>query len=358
MTAAARPAGATLERHGAVAPLAGEWDALVDRLGAGPFARPGWIEAWWRAFGRGRLEVLALRRAGELAAVLPLMRVWGALHSTANWHSPEFSVLARDEAAAEELGRAIVAGAPRSLRLSFVNADSAGLESLASAALDARYRLLVRTIERSPHIDLSGGWAAFESSRPRKLWREIRRRERRLESMGGLSIQVVEGPEGLDGALEETFRVEASGWKGQRATAIASSATTRRFYADVARWAAARGALRLAFLRVGNRPIAVDLSLEEGGVHHLLKTGFDPAFAAFGPGKLIRWKMIERAFAIGLTSYELLGSEEPWKAEWSSKQRVRLVFQAFSPGPPGRAEWAAYAFGRPLAKRLLSAMRR
>ena len=359
MIAVERVAGSvTIERHGAVGPLAEEWDALADRLRAGPFGRSGWIDAWWRAFGRGTLELLALRRAGELAALLPLMRVRGALLSPSNWHTPEFPLLVADTEAAEDLGRAIAAGSPRSLRLSFVSEADPGVEGIARALLPARYRLLVRTLERSPYLDLSPGWAAYESSRPRKLRAEIQRRERRLERLGAVSLDLVTAEERLDGALAEAFRVEASGWKGRRATAMSSSPSTRGFYEGVARWAAAQGLLRLAILRVGGRPVAVDFGLEEGGAHYLVKTGYDPEFASFGPGKLIRWRMIARAFSLGLERYELLGDEEPWKAEWSRGHRERLLFHAFAPGPLGRAEWAAYAFGRPLAKRVLAAARR
>jgi CelD/BcsL family acetyltransferase involved in cellulose biosynthesis len=51
---------AEIERHSE------RWDALADRAGAAPFLRPGWIAAWWRAFGRGRLEILTAGSGGRL----------------------------------------------------------------------------------------------------------------------------------------------------------------------------------------------------------------------------------------------------------------------------------------------------
>ena len=80
--------------------------------------------------------------------------------------------------------------------------------------------------------------------------------------------------------------MEGSGWKTR--TAIASRPDTRRFYRDVARWAAGRGWLRLGFLRLDGRALAFDFCLEHAGTHYLLKTGFDPAFRAYGPGMLMR----------------------------------------------------------------------
>src|SRR5215218_6273500 len=86
----------TIELHDAFAPLAAEWEELVDRTGAGPFSRPGWFEAFWEAFGHGRLEIAVLRRHGELAAVLPLVRRHGTRRSLTNWHTPEFEIPALD----------------------------------------------------------------------------------------------------------------------------------------------------------------------------------------------------------------------------------------------------------------------
>src|SRR5262249_41813831 len=56
------PPSVGVERHGDIGPLAREWEELADRVQAVPWVRPGWVAAWWRAFGKGALEVLAVRR--------------------------------------------------------------------------------------------------------------------------------------------------------------------------------------------------------------------------------------------------------------------------------------------------------
>ena len=50
--------------------LAEEWDSLADRVGAPPWARPGWVEAWWNAFGSGESS-LTTSSGGGIAGVLP-----------------------------------------------------------------------------------------------------------------------------------------------------------------------------------------------------------------------------------------------------------------------------------------------
>ena len=343
----------SLETHERLEPLAAEWDELVDRVRAVPWLRPGWIGAWWRAFGRGSLRVLAVRRGDELAGVLPLALHRGVLSSPTNWHTPEFGLVALEPEHREELARAAFGQRRRRVTLSFLERD-AGLREVEAAAAAAGYRTLVRVRERSPYVALDGSLDEYLGTLDRKHAKEIRRVRRRLEEQGEVAFEVEETAERLD----ELLRLEAVGWKGESETAIVSRPETLAFYRDVAAWAAASGTLRLAFLRLDGRPIAAELLVEEHGVLYDLKGGYDEAYRKLAPGNLIVGELIAHAFRRGLRSYELLGSDEPFKLAWTSRVRERLHFDAFSPRPAGAAEFAAQAYGRRLARRVLELARR
>jgi CelD/BcsL family acetyltransferase involved in cellulose biosynthesis len=242
--------------------------------------------------------------------------------------------------------------------LRFVDADGPTFAALADAAESTGYRLEVRTLERSPYVDVEGDWEAYEARLTSKKRTELRRRRRKLEGEGPLELEVVDGSERLDDLLEEGFAVEGAAWKAERGSAIRSQGATLRFYRAIARWASARGWLRLAFLRLSGRPLAFDFGIEHDAVHYLLKTGYDPAFRAYGPGALLRREMLSRAFASGLHTYEFLGADEPWKLEWTTTVRRRVAVQAFRRSPGGLAAWSAYAYGRPFAKSVLTRLGR
>jgi CelD/BcsL family acetyltransferase involved in cellulose biosynthesis len=99
---------------------------------------------------------------------------------------------------------------------------------------------------------------------------------------------------------------------------------------------------------------AVDLAVEEGERHYLLKTGYDPAVRHLAPGLLLRLAMLERAFSCGLRSYEFLGTDEPWKLAWTRTVRERVELQAFRPGVAGMVGWGSATYARPLAVRALA----
>jgi CelD/BcsL family acetyltransferase involved in cellulose biosynthesis len=339
------------EIHREIDVLAGEWDELADRLKAAPFLRPGWFTAWRRAFGTGRLEVIAARRGARLAAVAALERNRVVLRSPTNWHTPVWAPLAEDADALRATARAMVARAQPWLSLGFIDVGTEELEACRQAMSGCRTRIY--TLERSPFVALQGTWKEYERRLTAKRRSNLRRLQHRLEERGRVVFEVHDGRDDLGALLDEGFRVEASGWKGDRGTAIRSEPETRRFYEEVAAWAASRGSLRLAFLRLDGRALAFDFAIEEVGAHSLLKTGFDHAWRSFAPGVLLRQRMIERAFGQGLETYEFLGDATDWKLEWVDSTRERVALEAFRRTPAGTVGWAAWAYARPAFRRLL-----
>jgi CelD/BcsL family acetyltransferase involved in cellulose biosynthesis len=310
--------------------------------------------AWWRAFGADqRLEVLVLRRRGALAGVLPLRRHRSLTASLTNPESPHFDALGEDRDAVERMAEALLDEGDRHVFVEYLAAGGTGVSALRGAAARARYRVVERPLTRAPFVDTSGGWPEYRAGLSAKLLREVRRRRRLIAEEGELSLEVWQGATPVDDALQEHFELESLAWKGAAGTSILARAETRRFYTEIARWAAERGTLRVGFLRLDGRPIAADLSLEENGIHYLLKTGFDPSLRAFGPGIMMRHDMIARAFQEGLTSYEFLGTAEPWKLPWATGTRDSVHLHALSPTLRGYAAWAWIAHAKPLARRIL-----
>jgi CelD/BcsL family acetyltransferase involved in cellulose biosynthesis len=206
----------------------------------------------------------------------------------------------------------------------------------------------MESLRAAPYVAIDGDWDAYEAKLRRKFRSEIRRRRRRLEERGRLTLDVSDGKEKLDELLEEGFRVEGLGWKDAYGTSINSRPTARRFYTEVAHWASERGWLRLAFLRLDGRVLAFDYCLEYNKVHYLLKTGYDPAYGKFGPGMIIRHMMLARAFSERLNTYNFLGvgSDDVWKREWTNSHQERLFLRMFAPTLSGSLDQATFICGR------------
>lgn len=319
-------------------PLEAEWERLVARSGATPFHSLGWLRAWWSAFGRGRLMLVTLRDGSELVAGVPLQVSGRRLSSPTNWHTPVFGPVADSADSARQLLDYVFGLEHRSIDLSWLATDDQTLELAIASARGAGRLVSARRLARSPWIDLTGGWDDCERRLSRNRLKSVRRSRRRLEELGGVSLDVVEGGPGLERALEEAFRIETSGWKGSRGTAMVSRPETRRFYSEVARWAAGRGWLRLSFLRLDDNAAAFDLSLEHDGVRYSLKAGYQAELARSGPGVTLLHELLLESHREGVRRFELLPPEDEFKRSWTEHAGDRAWMRACAPSVAGRAE--------------------
>jgi CelD/BcsL family acetyltransferase involved in cellulose biosynthesis len=332
----------SVQGRAALDEVAAEWEALAERTGAAPFSYPGWLGIWNRAFAEGAPEVLTVRDGRRLVGVLPVLRSGRTLRSPTNDHSHHFGLLAEDEQAAAELAAALFSDGPEGVALDHLDATTSDLPTVRGAAEAAGQLVVSRPLAYNLLVRLDR-----DAALPARLTRDVERRRRRLEEHGAVSLEVDESA----GRLEEGLRLEGSGWKEAKRTAILSQPATASFYRKLAAWAEENGWLRVNFLCLDARPIAFQLALEQGGAHYFLKGGYDPDYHAHSPGKLLLHALLGRARERGLARFELLGDVEPWKLEWADTVRVRLSVRTFVRSARGLTGYAAQAYLRPLLRR-------
>jgi CelD/BcsL family acetyltransferase involved in cellulose biosynthesis len=341
------------------ADIEAEWDELALRLNAPPFIRPGWFRAWHDAFGDGNCEAMTVAEGGRLLGVAPIIESWTRLRAPVNYHTPFFTALGADDTVLRELSDALLARVNQRLEVRAIRTDDQLLAVLRSDASDRGMRVNERPMMRSPYVPIRGSWDDYERGLSKNLRKNLRRRRRRLEALGAATVTMHTGVEDLPRYLDEAFHVEAAGWKGAIGTAMKSRTETRQFYTEVAEWAAKSGDLRISFLRVGGKPIAVDYSLESGSVYYSLKTGYDARYREYGPGAELTRALIERAFEERLDRFALLGATDEFKRAWAGDNvREAIVFQAFAPGPLGTIDSLVQRHGRELATRARSRLLR
>ena len=313
-----------------------EWSELVMHTSASPFADPGWFEALASAFGRG-FGIVTARRNGGLVGVLPVEPTWRGIRSPTNDHTPEFELVAADAEAAEALVSFILAHASDRLGVGYLDADGPDARRWIRAARDQGYVVDIREIQESPFVDICryNCWEQYERSLSKNLRVDLRRRWRRLNESGDVSIDIASDALLIDRLLYEGFRLEGSDWKTARGTAIASRRATAEFYRQIGYWAADRGWLRLSFLRLDGSPIAFHFNVEANGVHYHLKGGYDPTYRQLSPGKVLHAELIRRAFGSGLDRFDFLGAAEPYKLQFADSRRSLIALNVFAGSPLG-----------------------
>jgi hypothetical protein len=133
-----------------------------------------------------------------------------------------------------------------------------------------------------------------------KARRNARRRREKLEEMGCLDYCTLDSAENREAWLREFLDLEASGWKGNEKTALASSAEHSAFFMDAGKRALERGAMFGSALRLDGRMIAGRISYRSGNGSYLFKHAYDEKFAAFAPGTLLELQTIENGLPDGV----------------------------------------------------------
>ncbi len=308
-----------------------------------------WAGAFAEAYGPDyELKVLVTVDGEDVTAIAPLATPRIGLGRLEFIGGSELSepmdFVYRDVDALDELAEG-VANLGRPMLLKRTEARSPIVASL-QHAYRRRTIFYSREVAPVPWIPLHDGWRDPESQLSSDRRSDIGRARRRAEQEGAVSAEVIAPqPDELPELLAEVYRVEAAGWKGRSGTALAYDDRLRAFFTAFAVRAADVGMLRLAFLRIGGLPAAVQLAVESGGRYWLLKVGYDEQFKRCSPGTLLMLETVRYAAARGLTAFELLGTVEPWTRMWKASERKCVAVRAY-PTSPGGLAVAALDAGR------------
>jgi CelD/BcsL family acetyltransferase involved in cellulose biosynthesis len=279
------------------------------------------------------------------------------LRSLTNAHSFRFQVLLRrgEESSIQAVWE-YLRRRPRPWRLIEFERFPTGFpadQALLRAARESGHPAGVWLGGISPYLPLRGTWEGYLASLKPKFRSNMRNRLKRLQGMGAIEYEVVTAAGECAAALNDAFAIEASGWKGEEKSAIASDAALEDFYTKWAALAAERGWLRLWFLKIGGRRVAFEYDVEYKGVLYCMKIGYDPALHPYSAGQILKAAVLARAFEQGLREYDFLGVMDEAKGDWTSEGRPFNWFYVYNGSIPSRLHHAFKFTVKPSLKRML-----
>jgi CelD/BcsL family acetyltransferase involved in cellulose biosynthesis len=187
-----------------------------------------------------------------------------------------------------------------------------------------------------PYLAVDGDWETYHATLSQKFRSNLRRRRARLHEHGDVSYRCVTAPPEVPEALVAGLSLEGSGWKDEAGSSIASDPVLVKFYESWAKEAASRGWLALSFLDVNGVPAAFDYSTCYNGRWYNMKIGYDPAWARYSLGQLLKEDILRRCFQGGVSEYDFLGVTNVSKEDWKPRQRGHDWLFVYAPHPFGR----------------------
>lgn len=345
----------------ALAKLAGEWNALADAHGEGlPFRTWEWTDAWLRWFPERRFavhddpEVLIFRGPdGAMVGVAPLVRtrrpgvgpalLRGVEFLGADPNVTEVRGILVDPAWEAAVYRGVVEHLARRRRWHWIGWRGVPERGAAEALLRGERAVPLAAGREAYRLPLTGTWEEFKSTRPRNLKESLRRCYNSLKRDGHVhALEVARTPAEVESAVERflalhAMRARADGLKEHGD--VFDSGASRGFLLDVCRLLAARDAVRVFQLRIGDQIVAARIGFAVGDTIYLYFSGFDPAWGRYSVMTTTVAEAIRWAIGAGYRFAHLSTGSDESKLRWRPE---RLVYQdgvEYAPRGARLARW-------------------
>jgi hypothetical protein len=269
--------------------LVAQWEALAaDAAEPNPFYEHWMLLPALQAFGDEDFRCVVVWDNGTLGAVFPmrLERRWRGtpVPALCSWRHRNMVLctpLIRAASAAKCISALLQSGLAPVVEFDLVAAGGFFFGALAEAASGGGCPWVVTdAYARALLVRGSDPRSRFNSN----MKNNLRRWESRLRARGTLSAVRLAPGDDIDAWREEFLRLEASGWKGEAGTALASREEDRRFAVEVFAEAFRRDRLLITGLNLDGRPLARHVVLTAGEGAVTFKIAYDETHAKCAPG--------------------------------------------------------------------------
>lgn len=324
--------------------LSDAWRELVqDSVTATPFQTFDWHDAFRRHYGTSRrVKVLAVYEGRDLIALTPFVRSFGACRSIRpHGIGPSDYLHPLVHTEREEVATA----ATRNAFLEMRGIDLIDWRQVRETRTWSQTgeRRLVEA--RCIVVDLPPTYAAFVGAQSKSLRYDLRRADKAPFATGEAKLEDA-GPDGFARLVEQ----HKSRWR-KRGMPGAFVGRAYRFHQEWVRRCHDAGMLRLSHLVYEGQSIASIYAMTLGKTCYYYQAGVSVEPKSISPGTLLIGATVRRAIDEGVTHFDMMRGDEPYKLRWQSHQvyaNLRLITPLTPVGRLGARQktWESAVEGR------------
>jgi len=303
----------------------GAWDALNDRhFDSHPMLSSRFVNGLLRNFPAPGVRICIGESDGEVCALCLVRRsrlgVWSSYLPSQAQISPSLLI-----------GRVDVSDLMRGLPLDALQLDLLCLDPQFHRADFSGTGLQRAAAALTMTVELNRSDEDYWSSRSKKLRDNLRRYERTVTAAGLSARYAVHAdPAEVEAGVTRYAELESRGWKGRQGTALAPGNLQHHFYSTLMKAAAASGQAWVIELWFDDRLAASRLLLGGPSMVVALKTGYDEAFKAQAPGRLLLRNTLQHAHTHWAgRRFEFYTDATPDQLSWAGSQRELFHLSAF-----------------------------
>lgn len=181
----------------------------------------------------------------------------------------------------------------------------------------------------------------FQRSMSGKRLRSMRRRQRRLEQLGAVTVAEAKSGEALARGLDDFLTLEAAGWKGRAGTSALQHEDVRRFLQRAMMSLGSEDKVLIHRMIVEGKAIAATIALKSGHTAWGWKVAYDEAYADYSPGVLLVAGLTESLLADpAITQADSCATATDSMASRLWNERLAMADWLFTAGAGGEFSFA------------------
>lgn len=348
--------------------LEDDWNTLLNQNESNSvFLSHGWFKCFWDAWGNGKgLRVLVARKGSRLIGVAPLMIYTGQhlrlpakiLSFIENNECPHCGfVVPKDKACqvvpaffdyiyANQNGWDILVLRKMPVGTSQISAIKAYCDQNKNRCVD-------HPSLSSPFLRTDSDWDVFYSNKSQRFKKRIRYMQNKLYKQGDTIINESHAPAQVQALMGQIYDVGERSWKAKKGNAIGSSPQNRLFFSQLPYALEPEGKVCVWLLRLNNRLIAFEYHVRQNDIIYALRSSFDEAYRAYGPGSVLDFEVVRSLFKSDVNHYDMCGGPYAHKLRWTSDIKVHVDIMVFNRRPYATLLYFLEKDIKPLLKRIL-----
>ena len=287
-----------------------------------PFVLPGWMEAWWGAFGAGYEPlVLVVREDAEVIGVAALKLKDGVASIIGDNSVCDYLDFITAPGKEDDFSRELLNYLPgigiKSIVLETLRPDSIAGHNVVDEARRLNKSVTCSQIGVSFEMELPSTWEGYLGSLESKQRRDVKRKMRQLETVAEVRFSVLRDSQAGEAELNSFFAMMAD---SRRDKAEFMTPEMRAYFENLAHAMSAYGVLRLAFLDVGVARVAGILYFEYNDRIYLYNSGYMPQYADMNAGLVSKLYCIRQAIEDHRKVFDFLKGPEVYKSRLGGRE--------------------------------------
>lgn len=297
---------------------------------ATPFQTWEWQSTWFQHFGKTkRPHVWTLYEGDDLIGLMPMVETtgpWKALRAMGSGPSDVLQPIARQGS------EALVAEAFAEYIQGMTGIDVIDLHQIRSDSPLASHFPEALPQAACLLLDLPHSYDAYLQT----LGKSLRYDCRRMDKPGFEGEIRDVGPADVQAGMDWLFDTHKMRWR-KRGLPGAFVGKSHSFHRDWSAKAAERGWLWLSTMSLDGRPLGALYAMRLHQTCYYYQAGFDPQFGNLSPGTLLVAHTIRNAISEGLSVFDFMRGDEPYKRRWKPQRTVsNLRLLVPGSGPLGK----------------------